>query len=266
MAEATLDQEEHTEESTAGGTSQELYPDGASGQEQNETQQDEGTTPSSFAELAQHLEVESEYFNDLTVPVKVNGTPAEATMQDLVNSYQTQEAATQILEDAKAKRQSSHQELAQERESVQTQMGVAGGLIMLAEQAFQKELSDADLASLRDKDKDQYLMEKDRLAERRTALDAAKQQIVAKLQEFNASQSAANPEVIASEQEALIKKIPDLEPQENRVRLAEYIMTQGFTREDISNTADHKLYVLAEKARLYDELQSKRRWKRSRSL
>jgi len=58
---------------------------------------------SSFSELIEHYELDPDWATTLRVPVKIDGQTSEATMADLVASYQIKEAATHRLEEAKAK-------------------------------------------------------------------------------------------------------------------------------------------------------------------
>lgn len=224
-------------------------------EEHSEVVEEEGDTLSNFSELAEHLEVESDFLLNLKVGTKVDGQPAEATIQDLVNSYQTQQAAEHRLTDAKDKAKVIIQEASQEREAVKADLGVAAGLVMMAEQLFGETMSSEDLLALKNKDESAYLIEKDRLTEQRKALDAAKAEIGARVQAY--MNPGVTQEDITNCRKSLVEALPHLEPVEARTKLAEYIMTQGFSRDDLSVTTDHRLFVLAEKARQFDELKGK---------
>lgn len=226
-------------------------------EDQTEETGDDEQTIASFSELAQHLNTDESFLNTLKVPVKVDGETAETTVADLISSYQIQEAAEKRLNDAKAKSQALDQELAQKREQAETSLTQSIGLVKLAEELFISDLKETDLQKLRAEDEQAYLIEKDRLIERRNVIEQAKAKIVEAAQSSLASGNQLDQATIADERAKMIEGNAELESAEARTRLGEYIMTQGFTTEDIASTADHRLYLLAEKARKYDELQAK---------
>lgn len=214
----------------------------------------EGEQIASISQLMEHEEWDPEWFDSLKVPVKVDGQPAEATFKDLVASYQIQEAAKHRLDDAKAQAQALKQEAAQGRETLKTELGTAAGLVQLAEQLFHQDIS--NLQKLKEEDPQAYLVEKDRLSERRQALDQVKQNLKQSLQTAF-DQQKPSAEVIESERQALIEKHPELEGDDARADLARYCRDQGFTQEEIGSQPDHRLFSLAHKAHLYDQLQAK---------
>src|SRR5690606_8155953 len=88
--------EAETEEAAAG--------EGETGKEQEKPEgETEAITSSSLQELIEANEWDPEWVNALKVSVKVDGKPGEATVKDLVDSYQMRQAAEHRLEEAKAK-------------------------------------------------------------------------------------------------------------------------------------------------------------------
>lgn len=251
-----LEEEQETETETESETETQTESETESETETETETEEEGEPISSVSDLIESQEWDQEWFNGLKVPIKVNGQPAEATFQDLINSYQTQEAATQRLEEAKSKAQEANQQIAQERESLKADLGTAAGLVHLAEQLFNQDISEANLAKLRDENPEQYLIEKDRFAERRQALETVKQQLKSNVQK--ALQPAApTAEDFKKARESLIKEVPDLANEEECQRLAKHLVERGYKEEEIANNVDHRLFRDAYKAMLYDELQSK---------
>lgn len=215
---------------------------------------------SSVSELIEHLEADPEWFNSLKVPVKVDGAVSDATLGDLVKSYQMTSAAEKRLEEAKSKAQNLNQEIAQKSEALQGQYASAASLIQAAEALLTKDISDADLATLRKDNPEQYLLQKEAFTERRAAIETLKRQAVEQFQQVAAqlqSQSAPTPEILEQEYNFLLEKLPDWRDQEKaatgKAKLVEYLTSQGFTNDDVLGASDHRLIVMAEKARLYDE-------------
>lgn len=61
-----------------------------------------------------------------------------------------------------------------------------------------------------------------------------------------------------NERKALGEKSPELLKEENAGKLIQYLNTSfGITSQEIENIADHRLFLLADKARKWDEIQSK---------
>jgi hypothetical protein len=224
--------------------------------EAEESAEPEEVPISSVSELIEHMEADPEWFNSLKVPVKVDGKPAEATLTDLVASYQIQEAAKHRLEEAKAKSQEAHQQIAKQQEAIKAELGAAAGLVHLAEQLFQQDLGQANLAKLREEDPDKYLIEKDRLTERRNALEQVKQALKQNVEKAF-QPKGPDPEEFASARDALIKEVPALAEEGERNRLAKALLARGYTEEEIAGTTDYRLFRDAYKAMLYDETQAK---------
>lgn len=217
---------------------------------------DQGEPISDVNTLVEHLEADPEWFEGLKVSATVNGAPANPTIKELVDSYQIQSAATQILDEAKQKRQLINQEIAQQQENAKAQIGEAAGLAVLAEKLFMHDLQQANLNELRDTDFDQYQRVKDTFEQRQQALQATKAQIS---QSLNA---VINPEPLTEEQVMEVRsqieaELPDMASEEARAQLAEYALSVGYTRDELAINADPRLFVLGEKARRWDELQSK---------
>ena len=100
--------------------------------EEAEASTDDEVEISSVTELVEHLEADTEWFNNLKMPITVNGKPAEATLQQMVDSYQTQEAAQDRLEDAKQKASALRTEATEARDTAKQEAGVAAGMVLLA--------------------------------------------------------------------------------------------------------------------------------------
>lgn len=251
-ADAENEGEESTESAEAETTAE---TEAETGEQSSEGEASEEVV-STLSQLLEQQEWDEEWFHGLKVPVKVDGTPAEATMKELVASYQIQQAAQHRLEEAKSQAQAIKQEAAQERDSLRADLGTAAGLVQLAETLFAKDISEANLAKLREENPEQYLIEKDRFAERRQALETVKAQLRANVQKAFEQQPTA-PETFEKERQTLIQKAPELAEQDARMELAQYLIGQGFSQEELGSVADHRLFLLAHKARLHDATKEK---------
>lgn len=215
---------------------------------------DEGDEPgpTSLAGLSEATGLSEDQLSDVTVTAVVNGKHAEVPISELVTSYQIQSAAEDRLSAAKEKAQSITSEA---QAAAKQDVGIAAGLVKSVEQWFLEQISGGNLDELRTKDPTRYMLEKDRINEARHALTMIKQQVGGAL-ESHMNQTLSD-EQIAEEHGKLIGKMPSLKEDVARAKLGQYLMSEGFSRDEIGATPDHRLYVLAEKARQFDELKAK---------
>lgn len=225
----------------------------------------DGEAISTVEELIAHQEWDPEWFNSLEVPVKVDGKPAAASMRDLVASYQMNAAADKRLEDAKAKATAQTKELAEKSEQIDQQIVAAAKLMETAEKLLDADESAVDWTALRTEDPAEYSAKKAEFADRRKAIDEAKRETVNAYQsvtdERKAEQTEAMKKRLEKEHELLLEKLPEWRDQPTakaeRTKLSDYLMNQGFTKEDVMGASDHRLILLARKAMLYDDGKSK---------
>lgn len=229
------------------------------GEEVEEPSEEETEEPiSSLSDLIEHQEWDPEWVDNLKVPVKVDGKPAEATLKDLRDSYQIQEAAKHRLDEAKVKAQEANQQIAQERESLKAELGAAVGLVRMAEQLFgQDESALEKLGEEHGYGSDEYHAAKHDLDKRKAALEQVKGQLRDNvLKAVREQNQKPTDEDFAQAQQALLQRVPALEKQEERARLADYV-SRSFTEEELAANTDPRLYELAWKAMLYDETKAK---------
>jgi hypothetical protein len=225
-----------------------------------------GEVIASSADLLKHLEADPEWFDALKVPVKVDGKQSEVTIRDLVKNYQIGAAAEHRLEEAKAKAASVASEIAARKQELENQFAVAAALIKKAEEEIDRDVAGINWAQLREEDPANYAARKADIEERRRNVDKLKSDAIAAWQQQSkqAQEESARllAEKLAEEHEALLAAIPAWKDEATRknekAALAKYLMENyRFSQEDIASAVDHRLVVLAHKARLYDESQSK---------
>ena len=226
-----------------------------------ESESQEEVTVSSWDELIETQEWDPEWAESLKVPIKVDGQPTEATIKELVANYQMNSAADKRLEEAKAKARALNQELAEKSESLQSQIVAAGKLIETAEQALDAESSAIDWKRLREDDPAEYAAKKSEYAEKRERIERTKREATEAWRKATAEQQqqlqAETQKRLPAEQERLFEFFPEWKDPEKgkagKAKTVEYLQNLGFTEDDISAVVDHRLVVMAEKARRYDE-------------
>ena len=232
---------------------------------EGEAAEEEEVAISSLPELAEHQEWDPEWINTLAVPVKVNGTAAEATISDLVANYQMNAAADQRLEDAKVKAKAQTEELRQKSEALEGQFAAVATLVESAEKLLNSETEGADLQSLRETDPAEYAAKVAELGQRRELIEGIKRDAVKTYQSLTDEQKAEQREQLEThlrqEQESLLEKLPewrdDATAKDEKARLGKFLIGSGFTEQDVMGASDHRLILLARKAMLFDEGQKK---------
>lgn len=220
---------------------------------------------SSVRELIETNEYDPEWFNSLKVPVKVDGSESEATLSDLVKSYQIQGAAEHRLEEAKTKAKAMTQELADKSESLNAQFATVAELITNAEKVLTKDFEGIDWKGLRQKDPAEFAALQRDFERRERDIQSIKESASAQYQQHNARQSeeaaASQQEYLRQEADKLVQALPEWKDVEKakaeKAQLAEYLINQGFTKDDVMAASDHRLIVLARKAMMFDSTAAK---------
>lgn len=213
-----------------------------------------------FAEQVKNPSEAPEWLRQMEIQTKVNGKPAGATFQDLINSYQTQEAATQRLDEAKSKAQSLHQEMTQKLEASTTELATASALTKLVEETvLRQELE--QLQRLKEEHgagSDEYHAAKENLTTRAQTLARAKQKISQKLKHALEQRNAEpSDEEYATAQQKLFELHPELEDEGKRTELVQFALGLGFTQEQLGRETNPLLFSLAWRALQHDQTKAK---------
>lgn len=242
---------------------------------EEEVEEVEEVPISSLTQLLETEQYDPEWFDSLQVELKVDGRSRLTTIAELKASSQTMEAASNRLADAKAKVEATNQWAAEQEQSVQERLAKSAAVLELSQRLFAAD--EAELQRLRDEGDDvAYLAAKDRLADQRAAIQRVQDEAVGLLkraQEAPAIDEQGDAERVAAEQAKLLEAIPEwkvlpgmTEEQQAQVRqrhqeeatgTVEYLRELGFDDERIQKTRDHRMFVMARKAMLYDRSRQK---------
>lgn len=259
------DVQENAEGAQEGPNEPEKAPD-AEGQEGTETQEgeEEGEFITTVDELLEAKEVDPDTFSDLKVKVRINDENSEVSVKDLIAGYQMNGAAQKYLEDAKADRAKAKEERTQIGQTANLQLGVAAKLMAWVGQEIEGQDNLDELESLRESDPGEYAARVAEINQRKQRFEEAKGEA------FNALQQEAQQHAETSVQDfnqqnverftKLREAIPEWGPSEDDakaeyLKLGEYLVAQGFPAEDVLVASDHRHFLIARKAFLYDQLQ-----------
>ena len=208
-------------------------------------------------EDAQEAEAETEEGPPEEQPVykvKVRGEEVEVPLDELLKGYSR-------TEDYKAKTA----EVAEQRRNIEVQVATeyadkleqATALFVQMDPVLQYAQT-VDWTALAQTDPAQYVSLKAQVDQRNAVLANASREIMAAREQQSAAMAAAEQQELAQEREALFTAIPELRDETKFQSFAQqtskYLRDMGFSDEEITSTTSHRAFLIADKARQFDEL------------
>lgn len=237
--------------------------------------EDEGEAPNSdgegevetleigtLSELAEHLGVEvSDLYENVTVPVQTPDGRVEVTLGQWKDGWQANEQAAQASKQLAEQRAAFEAEQTQLQEQYQQSLAEAAGLADSLQAAMLAPFERVDWNGLRESDPTEWAAKRQELMEAQQRVHAMRQQVQAKISAFReegeAKSQQQREQLLRNEWAALIAAVPEFADTERApaemAELRTYLKASGFKDEEISQAYDHRLIVMARKARLYDE-------------
>lgn len=205
-------------------------------------------------------------FMQLKVEQKVNGETRLVTLSEMLATDQTLESAKQRLDDAKDKAKSQYQALAQKEQALDEQFAVSAAMAQKQRTQFAEQEKALMADPLRQQDPAEWTAKRQELQDRKAEFEKDVTELVQGYQQSKqqkaAETQAAMQQRLEAEQAKLLDALPEWKSEKTRTagqkKLQEYLLTEDLTPESINAVSvDHKLLVMAEKARKFDEIQTK---------
>lgn len=243
--EAVADPEEGTEVATAADDDQEVK---------------------SFEELAEHLELDPEWFRGLAITEKVNGKEVQVTLADALSTHRKVKAADTYLSEAKTKSKAILEDANQQKDALQSTVATLGKLVETLEDEYQRDTKGIDWAKLREDDPAEYSARREEIRDRKARLDEIKSQAAQALsgvtEKTQQHRLHAMQERLPEERQALLERVPEWKDTEKaeaeRGDLVNYLSGDGFSENEIRAASfNGKVLALAIKAMRYDKSKSK---------
>lgn len=231
---------------------------------QSEQESDETEYVATFAEFIEAEGLDSEFVDGLTVSLKINGEIVEKPFSEIRAAAQMNMAADDALESAKQIKRSAQEADRSNRQQFDQAIQVATEIAGRSLKAVQAEQQALDASGLRDTDPAEYAARKLSLQEKLESEKAQILRIAKSVQDENARRQAQTEQEtqqqLAEGAEQLVKAIPAWSNPEVAKSDAEavvaYVSKSGlFSEQQVRENTIPGLWVLAHKARLYDELQ-----------
>lgn len=240
----------------------EAEPDVEEAAEPTESTEEEPITR--FTELADHLGVEEEFLENLIVPTKINGEVKNATIKDLIATYQKGESADLKLMGLAEERKKFETEANSAKEQLQQEWGRIQALNMELENLFTG-ADPRELEDLKYSDPEEYDR---RVADRNNRQQRAERLRQKMSQEQGQRVTEQYSKMIQLERNKLLQNLPEwgdekVAEKEN-AEMRSYLISQGFKDWEIDGkiengmithpgVIDHRAVILARKAWLYDQ-------------
>ena len=216
---------------------------------------------------------EEEHEEEARYEIKVNGKPIEVTLDELMSGYQrdsdyrrkTMEIADErrILEEEVNKAKSESDAVAKLRQDYTTRLGEI-------ENSMQPD-ANINWATLYENDPDEYHRKKIEVENKSKALETIKAERQRAIQEQQQEQSKVFNEYLEQQKKLLVDKEPEyVDPVKGeglRKDMTSYLKKEGYSDQELNMMVDHRSFVIAKKAMLYDKvMNSKVSAKQSRTV
>lgn len=230
--------------------------------EEEDDEQDEPQPLTSLQELAKRLDVDESSLYDIKLPTKVDGEEGEATLAQLIKSYQLEghlNRKSMELSDSKKELEKQQAQLEQERHQKLQEIQQAA---QLAQKLIYGDWQSVNWEELKQKDPEKYLLKKAEFQEYQQSLGYLNQMTQAERQKAYQDAKQQFDEVVKTEQNKLLEAIPEWNNKDALKKeyseLVDFMKSDlGVTDEELSRMVDHRYYLMARDAKRYRDLQKR---------
>lgn len=228
--------------------------------EAEEPEDDEPQPLTSLQDLANRLDVDESSLYDIKLPTKIDGEEGEATLAQLIKSYQLEGSINRKSMELSDSRKELEKQQAKFQEERQKKLQEVEHAANVANQLLYAEWNQVDWNDLRANDPDTYYRKKAEFEEYQQALGQISQATQAERQKAYEEAQKKLEQFIESEQKKLIEAIPEWSNKDTLKK--EYSDLINFLRQDfniqdeeLNRMLDHRLYLMARDAKRYRDLQ-----------
>jgi len=191
--------------------------------------------------------------------VKVDGEEKNVTADELVKSYQLEQAAQKRMQEAASERKQAEAErqvIAQQREQYEQALNV------LSQQLTVQEPTQEYWEQLYKEDPLEYVKQRDNVRDRKEQLAKVQQEQLRVQQEKQTEATKAHQHYLAEQQQRLLERIPEWRDEsiaaQEKQAVIQYAQRIGFTEQELQSASDSRAIEALRKAYLYDELMAKK--------
>lgn len=203
---------------------------------------------------------EEEQEEEAAYEIKVNGKPVKVTLDELMSGYQrdsdyrrkTMELADErrLLEEEVNRAKSESDAVAKLRQDYATRLSEIENSM--------KPDANIDWAKLYETDPDEYHRKKIEVENKSKALETIKAERQRAIQEQQQEQSKVFNQYLEQQKKLLAEKEPEyVDPVKGeglRKDMTSYLKKEGYSDQELNMMVDHRSFVIAKKAMLYDKM------------
>ena len=197
----------------------------------------------------------------IRIKTKVDGQESEVSLADLRKGYQLQSHFTRQQEAFLAERQAWEQARQQKDQALQSQEAMVHEALNAEEQELNRQYTRNDWNELRQNDPAEYAAKVAEYNQELSRIRGKQQQLQTAIQQRQAEFFEKMKERSRQEAQLLAEKLKWTDSKsatEGSQQLRRYLIDKiGFNEQDVDTTVDHRSFLLADKARRYDELMAK---------
>jgi hypothetical protein len=222
--------------------------------------------PESLQELAEAMEVDEDAIKAIRVKTKIDGIEGEATLADVIKSYQLDKSLTNKSEAIAQQRRefeaTSQQQLATLGQRLQEVEAVSQAL----EAQIEQQVGMVDWNQLREDDPGMYAAKRQEFIEQLGAIQQHKQKAIetAQQQQYDIQQQSEvqRQEFLVQQHNMLVEAIPEWRDQsamqQGMQEVKEFTASKlGITEAEFNSIMDHRFFLGMRDAMLYHKLKDK---------
>lgn len=203
------------------------------------------------------------YRDDDLVQFDVNGKVVEVSLGDLKKAYAGDKSAQDRIKEADEKvkkADATYRDFSEQMEAARTDF--VNVVSRITNQLVPEFIKPPD-ASLRQSDPQKYLMQQDAYNKDQERIRRTKSAIQQELQKQVEDRKKKMADYRKKERTKLFEALPELSDEKKGPEVAERIqnlaLDLGFTPKELAAASDHRLFIMAHKAAMYDHLKSQQK-------
>jgi len=219
-----------------------------------------------LSELAEAIEFEPADFYNLRIPItNANGEREEVTIGQLKDVHQRQNRTEAAEQEFKQQQEAFRNYQSQLQQQYEAELQNMTATVQQLEDAFLSDFNNVDWNKLRVENPQEYAAQSIDYDRKRKQIEDARAAATQRWEQYSqqsyAQQQQKVQERLAAESQALMRKMGwenEEQAAAEKANVVNYLRSElGATDQELSTIIDHRLVVLADKARRYDELMNK---------
>ena len=234
--------------------------------EEQESSDGEQWTPNSLDDLAEALEMAPDKVAEaMKLKVKVDGVEGEATLKDVIKSYQLEQTLHSRLSAQAEERKAFETQLNELSTTLNERLTEASSSVEAIEMLMAEEYQSVDWEGLKESDPTEYMLKQQEIRDKFARLQQKKAEITqaraGEMQKQQEESRAGFDTYLKQQKQLLIEKVPEWSDEKqlktDLTAIQDYMRSMGTTDQEIQKIVDHRVFLMALKAMRYDQVNAK---------